>query len=136
MKRRHCVLVVDDNPIVRTVSRARLEAAGFDAIVVSSPFELASTLAAHPVDAALIDVGMPALKGHDLVRIVRKDRTASSSGHNCLLLLYSDRTDDDLSELAAASGADGYVSKSRGYDYLLRKLRGLLGRRSPLESAH
>ena len=69
-----CILVVEDEPIVRAVAVEALEAEGFEVIEAPSA-DYAVTLLQSRDDIAVVftDVAMPgALNGFDLARLVRR----------------------------------------------------------------
>lgn len=70
------VLVVDDEELVRTVSRLMLERLGYDVTAVASGAEAIAFLRSRgggltPFAAALIDVTMPGLDGLETLRGLR-----------------------------------------------------------------
>jgi CheY-like chemotaxis protein len=71
---RPVVLVVDDEDLVRTVSRLMLERLGYDVRLAPSGAEAVACLqsgGADPVAAALIDMTMPGMGGLETMRALR-----------------------------------------------------------------
>ena len=132
MRAKPKVLVVDDSEIALEMARIRLEEAGFEVVTLSSPFGFSAELRAQTPDIVLLDVSMPALQGDRLLQIAQRhvDDTPSSKGgpkrRRCPIVLYSDRPEQELGEIARACGADGYVRKSLNFDAIVRALRRLL----------
>ncbi|MCB0912961.1 MAG: response regulator, partial [Propionibacteriaceae bacterium] len=67
------ILVVDDEPAIRTVLAAYLEADGFTVVHADTGAEaLRRTFdAADPVDLVLLDVGLPDLDGLEVLTTIR-----------------------------------------------------------------
>lgn len=65
------ILVVDDDPVVRSSCRRVLEAEGHTVIVSSSAQEALSALERHPCQLLLVDVIMPEYDGLYLIGSVR-----------------------------------------------------------------
>jgi DNA-binding response OmpR family regulator len=105
MKR--CVLVVDDSATARLAVAQALRRRGFDVLAVGELEELDAALARVPADLMLLDVHMPDVFGTDLVPWLREHRRFDRP-----ILLYSNRSTEELKELAAEYGADGYIRKS------------------------
>lgn len=62
------ILVVDDEPDIRTLVKVRLERAGHEVRVVASAREAMDSLKSHgPPDVVVIDVMMPEVSGFDLL---------------------------------------------------------------------
>lgn len=75
VRRKHTVLVVDDDALVRMGTAAILEDLGHTAIEVGSGAEALAALDAHP-DVAIVvtDHGMPGMSGAELTRRLRAHR--------------------------------------------------------------
>ena len=58
-------------------------------------------------DIVLVDVTMPSLSGPKLIELARKKKT-----HDCPIVLYSDRGEEELRQLAASCGASGFIRKT------------------------
>ncbi|HKB81507.1 MAG TPA: response regulator [Thermoanaerobaculia bacterium] len=65
MRRR--VLVVDDDSSVRVLIRGALEQAGYEVTVVRNGFDAIARLAADDYDVVLLDIGLPKVRGVDVV---------------------------------------------------------------------
>lgn len=64
------MLVVDDDEVVRLVTRQLLEHLDFEVISVASGGEALDYVHAHPdtIEIALVDARMPGMTGHELIR--------------------------------------------------------------------
>jgi CheY-like chemotaxis protein len=115
--RRLKVLLVDDSEICRETVRDILEEAGHELVALDSPFGLSRAMQAEKPDLVLVDVQMPALRGDQLISVVRQHRL-----HRCPLVLHSDRPAEELEKLVASSGANGYIRKTDESADFLREL--------------
>jgi DNA-binding response OmpR family regulator len=107
--RRPKILVVDDCDGLRNAIRRGLGQLGFEVVTLEGPLSFSHILNREKPDLALIDVGMPALSGDQLVEVVKRHQL-----HRCPLVLFSGRSEEELRDLAHNSGASGYVCKGIG----------------------
>jgi two-component system response regulator MprA len=117
------ILVVDDEPAVRTSLDRALRMAGYDVALAPDGSAALSALAAGPApDAVVLDVAMPGVDGLEVCRRMRSggDRTA------VLMLTARDAVDDRVAGLDA--GADDYLVKPFALRELQARLRALLRR--------
>jgi two-component system response regulator MprA len=116
------ILVVDDEPAVRTSLERALSLEGYDVTLAADGAAALDTLAAAPPDAVILDVSMPGLDGLEVCRRMRQagDRTP------VLLLTARDAVDDRVEGLDA--GADDYLVKPFALRELRARLRALLRR--------
>jgi DNA-binding NtrC family response regulator len=110
------ILIVDDSEIVCDSVCTMLEPRGYDVVPLTSLFAFTKTLLAERPDLVLVDVSMPALSGDKLIEISRKhdDRYP--------MVLFSNRGESELSNLAARCGAAGYIQKTGDADRLARQV--------------
>ena len=127
MRLRPKILVVDDSDIALEVAKIRLEEAGFEVETLNTPFGFSAKLWAEQPDLVLLDVSMPALHGDRLLQIAHRSRGGATSRRRCPIVLYSDRPEDELSQLAKSCGADGYVQKSSNFKLVIDAIRRFLG---------
>jgi two-component system, OmpR family, response regulator MprA len=116
------ILVVDDEPAVRTALERALAPEGYDVDLAADGAEALDRLAAAPPDAVVLDVGMPNVDGLEVCRRMRQagDRTP------VLMLTARDAIDDRVEGLDA--GADDYLVKPFALRELRARLRALLRR--------
>ena len=114
------VLVVDDEPAVRTALERALRLEAYDVELASDGREALERLADAPPDALVLDVAMPELDGLEVCRRLRDagDRTP------VLMLTARDAIDDRVAGLDA--GADDYLVKPFALKELKARLRALL----------
>jgi EAL domain-containing protein (putative c-di-GMP-specific phosphodiesterase class I)/DNA-binding response OmpR family regulator len=120
------ILVVDDDPAVRSVFCAALEHGGYRTHQASSAAAALEVLHGHAIDLALVDLDMPGGSGIDLVTTVRADPHRESL--RILLVSGDGGMDSKLAGLAA--GANDYLVKPVALEELLARVSGQLRDRS------
>ena len=119
------ILVVDDNPMIRTVIRSALEDAGHDVTTAASGERALQAVAGDSAfDMILTDVVMPEMSGADLVRALR------TSSPSTKILVMSGRIDGyALRAMTSpkALGAHGSIEKPFTSDRLVSKVAQVLG---------
>jgi two-component system response regulator MprA len=122
------VLVVDDEPAVRTSLDRALRLAGYDVELAADGSAALQVLAGGEQDAVVLDVAMPGVDGLEVCRRMRAggNRTA------VLMLTARDAVDDRVAGLDA--GADDYLVKPFALRELQARLRALLRRTEPGET--
>ncbi|MDI6712804.1 MAG: response regulator transcription factor [Anaerosomatales bacterium] len=116
------ILVVEDDPIVRTTVEYALKRAGFDVLAAedgSSGLDLA--LARHP-DLILLDLMLPGIDGYRFAEQVRQ----ADPDVAIIMVTALDQPRDKVRGLDA--GADDYVTKPFSMDELLARIRANLRR--------
>ncbi|MPZ99644.1 MAG: PAS domain S-box protein [Dehalococcoidia bacterium] len=117
MPRGRRVLIVDDEPLIREIAEQTLIGAGFEVLVATGGEEAMRLAAAHPLDAAVIDVNMPAPNGwatlEQLLGQAPSLKVLMASGYSS-------------EEEAAARGAAGFLPKPYTPQRLLAALDRLV----------
>jgi DNA-binding response OmpR family regulator len=128
------LLLVEDDPVVRTFLADNLAADGFEVLAADSLSDGLRMLEYKHPDLAIVDVGLPDGSGLDLLTRVRAaDRVASRMDPGLPLLVLSGRA-GELDRLRGFDrGCDDFVSKPFSYGELRRRVEALL-RRSRLRS--
>ena len=101
------VLVVDDDPGVRQVVRANLEAEGYGVREAGSAAEGLTSLEEEAPDLLLLDVMMPEVDGWEMLRQVQERFGVGAIP----VLVFSGTVDERGVSDAAARGARGFVGK-------------------------
>jgi two-component system phosphate regulon response regulator PhoB len=101
------VLIVDDDPDIREVVSAMLEAVGLDVVPVGSAEDALERVHAETFDLLVFDWNLPKMSGVDLCRLIRREPTLASLP---VLFLTANASSQDMVE-AFASGGDDYVVK-------------------------
>jgi two-component system KDP operon response regulator KdpE len=113
------VLVVDDEPPIRKLLRMGLNAHGYQVIEATNGKNTLELLGKSP-DIIILDLGLPDIQGHDLLRMIR--------GRNEVVpvIVLSSRGDEAGKVQALDLGADDYVTKPFGMDELVARMRAAL----------
>jgi two-component system response regulator MprA len=122
------ILVVDDEPAVRTSLESALRFEGYEVVAVGDGMAALDAAESDAPDLIILDVLMPRLDGIQTVRRLR----AREDMVPVLLLTARDAMGDRV--LGLDAGADDYLVKPFGLEELLARVRALL-RRSGVESA-
>jgi two-component system response regulator MprA len=119
------VLVVDDEPSVRSALERALTLDHYEVRAAEDGRAALDHLVEHRVDAIVLDVAMPGVDGLEVCRRLRAagDRTP------VLMLTARDAVDDRVAGLDA--GADDYLVKPFALEELKARLRALLRRSDP-----
>lgn len=104
---KHRVLIIDDSATSRLALSQALRRLGFEVVSVGDLEELDGALLRAKADLLLVDVQMPEMYGTDLVPWLRENRRVDRP-----ILLYSNRTAEELHALSEECGADGYIRKT------------------------
>jgi CheY-like chemotaxis protein len=112
---RRKILVVDDSPTVRASARWVLENAGYDVVVLDTPFAFTHVLNVEKPDLVLMDVSMPGLRGDKLLEIAQRYER-----HRCPIVLFSSQPAEELSGIVASLGLAGFIPKD--LDLLLAEI--------------
>lgn len=119
------IYLIDDDPVARQLYSRALQKAGFIVAETDRVIGTTGQINEFAPDIILLDIMMPALSGDRMVKIL-KDAIHS----NPLIILLSNKSEDELKKLKDASGADDYVPKINGLNFLLRKVNELIFRRN------
>lgn len=117
------ILVLDDSQIVGEMLAMELENRGHRVAVTSALAEFNNQLARFDPEMIFLDINMPEIQGDEVCRQLRKQFTTRSVP----IIFLSSLSDAELAALAARAGADGYLSKQRGIDDLVKYLDELMG---------
>ncbi len=101
------VLIVDDDPDIREVVSAMLEAVGLTVMAVESGEDAIERLVSEAFDLLVLDWNLPRMTGIELCRTLRKDPGLAAMP---VLFLTANASSQDMVE-AFASGGDDYVVK-------------------------
>jgi two-component system KDP operon response regulator KdpE len=109
-------LVIDDEPQIRRLLQACLEANGYRVLEAATGQEGISASAQHPPDVVILDLGLPDMDGLAVLRRLREWTRVP-----VVVLSVRDREEDKIAALD--NGADDYVTKPFSSGELLARLR-------------
>ncbi len=122
------VLIVDDDPSIRSMLGFIFDDEGFDVREAADGQDAIESLEQDPPDAMVLDLMMPRVDGHGVLR-ARRDRSLASDTRIVILTAKSDPAD---AVWCWQLGADEYVNKPVDPEVLLREVQLLL-KRTPEE---
>ncbi|WP_198559811.1 response regulator [Colwellia sp. 12G3] len=101
------VLIVDDEEIIRSMTRAMLETVGYQVLEAADGLESLSVYKEHQqsIDAVLMDLTMPHMDGEEAFRELRR------INKNVKLILCSGFSKHDIQEKFYGKGVAGYLQK-------------------------
>jgi DNA-binding response OmpR family regulator len=117
------ILVIDDDPDVRTICRFNLSWAGHEVLEAGDGAEALQMVASEPPDALVLDMMMPRVDGFDVLRSVREDPATSELP----VVVISARVGIEDQVRGLESGADAYVTKPFSPEALTSTVQGALG---------
>jgi DNA-binding response OmpR family regulator len=118
------VLVVEDDPDLRLLLRTVLEDAGFEVEETDSGLSALEALDRCPIDLVLLDLGLPGLDGHEVLRQFRVESDVP-------VIVLSGRQSETERTAALEAGADDYISKPFSTPEMLARMRAVLRRARP-----
>ncbi len=113
------VLVIDDESPIRELLRIGLSKHGYD-VVEAQNGKIALELLAQSPALIILDLGLPDIQGHDLLRMIRARNDIVP------IVVLSSRGDETGKVQALDQGADDYLTKPFGMDELLARIRSAL----------
>jgi two-component system KDP operon response regulator KdpE len=113
------VLVIDDEPPIRKLLRMGLSTQGYEILEAHNGKAALVFLAENP-DLVILDLGLPDIQGHELLRTIR------ARNERVPIVVLSSRGDEAGKVQALDLGADDYVTKPFGMDELLARMRAAL----------
>ncbi|MFC6788253.1 response regulator [Methylobacterium komagatae] len=114
------VLVIDDEPPIRKLLRMGLSTQGYSILEAPDGLTALDVLKREGADLVILDLGLPDMRGHDLLRTIRADHP------DLPVVVLSSRDDEGGKVEALDLGADDYVTKPFGMAELLARLRAAL----------
>ncbi len=119
------VLIVEDDPLVRTMARRSLAEAGFGVLEAANGREALALIKEHgSVEAVLTDVAMPEIGGQELAQRL-------SELHPDLPVIFmSGYTDDDLTRRGLLEAGIPFLEKPFSPAALTRMMRSVLSKPS------
>lgn len=109
------VLVIDDSDTARAITRRHLESHGYRVFERSTPIGATRDVVQHRVDAVLIDLDMPIMRGDAFAALLRRNPRLS----HVAVVLVSGSTKAELHRAVGESNADGAVRKENAKRYLV-----------------
>jgi two-component system, OmpR family, KDP operon response regulator KdpE len=120
------VLAVDDDEQILRALRTSLKGRGYDVRTASNGETALDILRNEKVDVVLLDLGLPGIDGHEVIRQARAWRDVP-------IIVLTVRDSQEHKVAALDAGADDYVTKPFAIEELLARIRAV-GRRASGET--
>lgn len=122
------VLIIDDEAQIRRFLGISLRAQGYEVLEAENGASGLEMLASRGADAVILDLGLPDLDGHEVLRELR-------AWSSVPVIVLSVRSGEAEKVKALDAGANDYVTKPFGVQELSARLRALLRLRPEEEQA-
>ena len=119
------ILVVDDDPFIRSVVSRGLRFEGYEVYLAADGVEALRLAREHSLHLVVLDVMLPNLDGLEVCRRLRRGTNVP-----IIMLTARDAVPDRIAVLD--TGADDYLVKPFDFDELLARVRALLRRTQQL----
>lgn len=116
------ILVIEDEPQLLSQISSQLAKAGFMVDQCSNGREGLYIASEYPLDAAIVDIGLPGLSGLEIVATLRKQ------GKLLPILLLTAQSSWQDKVVGLEAGADDYLAKPFQFEELLARIKALLRR--------
>lgn len=121
---RPMVLVIDDDPDIRSLLQTYLKLEGFDSCAAGNRGEILAELRRAPLpDAVILDVHLPDADGFDILHRMREHPVLKGLP---ILMLTGEATREAVLK-GILGGADGFVTKPFDIHHLVRAVKAVLG---------
>ncbi len=124
MKKRPCIMVVDDEQAVLRLLSRTLEPEGYGVVVAADGRSALELLEEHYPDLVILDIMMPGLDGFQVLNLIRQRS-------NVPVIMLTARCEVTALRDALSLGADDYVRKPFRTQELLARIRAKLRRAVP-----
>lgn len=119
------ILVVDDEPLNRDMLKRRLERQGYAVTCAASGLEALDIVGLGGIDLVLLDLQMPELNGHDVLRVIRDAHSAAQLP----VIMVTSNSESEFMIEALELGANDYITKPIDFPVALARIRSQLSRK-------
>jgi DNA-binding response OmpR family regulator len=116
------VLIVDDEPMARTLLRLMLVRAGFNVSEAEDGFDALEKVKRSQPDVVLLDVMMPGMDGFSVCETLRNEEETAGLP----VIMLSAKTDLESINKGLRAGATKYLTKPISPEELTRHVRDVL----------
>jgi len=121
MNSKHTILVIDDEPQIRSILKIILESAQLKVIMAETGKEGVVMAATHQPDLILLDLGLPDIDGHTVLSEIRQWSNV------CIIILSVRKGEEDIVP-ALNEGADDFLTKPFNSAELIARINAHLRR--------
>ena len=119
--RKRLILVVDDEPPIARLARAKLEVDGYAVVTATNGAEALLRIETDRPDLVVLDVMMPEMDGFEVLRRIRATSQLP-------VIMLTARTGDSDKLIGLHSGADDYMTKPFNPDELSARVAAVIRR--------
>ena len=121
------ILVIEDDPAIRTGLEAGLTEDGYDVFVASDGIDGFKQAKNPSIDLILLDIMLPGMDGMEICSGLRKE------GINTLVMMLTGKSEEIDKVLGLEIGADDYMTKPFSIRELKARIKALLRRTQQLK---
>ena len=122
--RKRMILIVDDEPAIARLARAKLVQDGYAVTTVTNGEDALALIEDERPDLMVLDVMMPGIDGFEVLRRIRSSQQTAQLP----VILLTARTSDADKLLGLHGGADDYVTKPFNPDELSARIAAVVRR--------
>ena len=116
-----CVLVVDDDSMLRTLIRVKLSKSGYSVLEAEQGQQAIEMFNQEQPDIVLMDANMPGMNGFEATAAIKQ----TEKGTNIPILMVSGLEDDESVDRAFSVGATEYITKPICWPLLIHRLANI-----------
>lgn len=120
------ILVVDDEPHILRLIKARLEANNYEVIIAEDGEECLKKLAVEKPDLLILDIMMPKMDGYDVLIATKETDEMNESKRKIPVIVLTARADNRIRDLIEQGIITAYLTKPFKSEELLEKIKRLL----------
>ncbi len=114
------ILVADDQPAILDVLQQILEMDGYDVVAASDGAKVLHLMHTEQPDLLLLDIWLPGRDGREICRQIKQQETL------CLIPVLLMSAHQDVQQIVAQVGADGFIQKPFQMSTLLTTIANAL----------
>lgn len=104
------ILIIDDSPTNAYLCKLTLEKLGHEVDLAANGRQGLEKLAQHPFDCVFTDIQMPEMKGPELAKAIRSEKTQALNP-KIYIIGMSGNTSDEDKQLCLGSGMNDFIEK-------------------------
>lgn len=121
------ILIIDDEPQIRKLLEINLESNNYKVSQAATGKEGILLAASHPPELILLDIGLPDMSGHEVLRELR-------AWYNKSIIMLSVQDEEESIVSALDNGATDYLTKPFRTNELLARIRSCIRRNNKDET--
>ncbi|MGC8797897.1 MAG: response regulator transcription factor [candidate division WOR-3 bacterium] len=122
MSEKKTILVVEDEPNLRELVKARLEQSGYEVVTAADGFNAIVQARKVKPDLIILDLMIPKMDGYTVCRTIK----STADLNRIPIIMFTARTSPDDVRRGKDMGADAYITKPFNPETLLGKIQELL----------